>query len=289
MKRVTLWAVAGVCVAALAVASAAVGSSTRHAAAATRYARIASLSRVLARSARPTPLAPLHRLVGGVDQAFTDASGDGAGGPDVTGVQVHAENGVVAFLIKLPSTAQLGADDAVSVVFDSDNSVSTGSGGIDYGIVVFGSGDGSLSAVVLKWDGSAFTPVGSSLQGGFEPNSGLILALPQSEVGISSTAPSLSFGVGTLHAGADGDSAPDSGLYVMSLQTPAATTTSATTTTAAATTTTVATTTATTTTTQKPTPKPKAKPKPKPKPKCVKWGKKHGKRVCLRHAKPKHH
>jgi hypothetical protein len=283
MKKVTLWAVAGVCVAALGVASAAVGSSTRHASTA-RSARIARLSRALARSVRTSPLAPLHRLTGGVDGAFTDPSGDGAGGADITGVQVHSESGVVAFLIQLPTTAQLGADDAVTVFFDSDNSSSTGSGGIDYGIAIFGAADGSLIGGVLKWDGSAFTPVDSSLQGGFQANSGLILALPQSEIGISASATSFNFGVGTLHAGADGDFAPNTGLFAMSLQTAAATTTSATTT--SATTTTTA---ATTTTTQKPAPKPKPKAKAKPKPKCVKWGKKHGKRVCVRYAKPKHH
>jgi cell division septation protein DedD len=263
MRKLIFWALAVACCATLGATSAALGSSDRHQAA-LRHAQALRLNHMLVRSLRRSPaLRALRRsAVAGTSQTFTDPTGDGKGCVDLTSIAVQADSSSLGFVIGTPAAAQLTADDDITIVFDADANAATGFGGIDFGIVVSGSDDGGLRGAFLKWDGTQFVPVASSLQGAFQTNAGLILALSLSDLGLTSASKSFTFSIGTMHGDTDGDFAPDSGVYTMPLA--ASVTTTSATTTAATTTTATTTTAAATTTTQKPKPKPKPKHKKKP-------------------------
>lgn len=93
------------------------------------------------------------------DANFSDASGDGGGGPDVVRVDVanDAQNRV-AVSVELAGNQMLAPDSDVVITFDTDKNADTGSGGWDYYAIVAGDG----SHLLRRWDGTQWVDAPST-------------------------------------------------------------------------------------------------------------------------------
>lgn len=86
--------------------------------------------------------------------SFADPAGDAtSGAPDLTAVSVDQSGGTVTFTLTPAGVGALGATHRYQVRIDSDNAVSTGSGGIDQVLVLHGP---NREVSHWRWNGSAF-------------------------------------------------------------------------------------------------------------------------------------
>jgi hypothetical protein len=115
------------------------------------------MKKVLAALAAATVLVAVP--LAAADANFSDASGDGAGAPDVVRVDVanDAQNRV-AIAVELAGNQMLASDSDVVITFDTDKNVDTGSGGWDYYAIVAGDG----SHLLRSWDGTQWVDAPST-------------------------------------------------------------------------------------------------------------------------------
>ena len=112
---------------------------------------MARLLLILATLVATAVVAPGAMASGG---GFADPAGDAtSGAPDLTAVSVDQSGGTVTFTLTPAGVAALGATHRYEVRIDSDNTVSTGSGGIDQVLVLHGP---NREVSHWRWNGSAF-------------------------------------------------------------------------------------------------------------------------------------
>ena len=115
------------------------------------------MKRVLAVLAAATTLVAVPLAV--ADANFSDASGDGAGAPDVVKVDVvNDSQNRVAVSVELAGNQELAGDSDVAIMFDTDQNADTGSGGWDYFAVV----NGDESHLLRRWDGTQWVDAPST-------------------------------------------------------------------------------------------------------------------------------
>ncbi len=147
----------------------------------------------------------------GAAGTFTDPQGDGVGGAaDITQLVVSNDfDGNITLTFTIPNRSAFTSDDTLVVLLDTDKNASTGTNGIDYGIVSTSSG-----AALLRGDGMSFVATSQSTLKWAD--NGKTLTVNRSELGATT---GFIFGAGTLLDSNDaaGDSAPDSGGWVYDL------------------------------------------------------------------------
>jgi hypothetical protein len=142
-------------------------------------------------------------------ESFTDPSGDSGDGPDVTTVQISDDSsGKISFTASVPNRSSLSDVDGVAAFFDTDSNTGTGSsGGFDYEV-----GWAGNEALLLKWDGTQFSPVTASSFSASFSNGQATFSIQSSDFGGST---SFVFEMTTTGDGGDSiaDHAPDSGAW----------------------------------------------------------------------------
>jgi hypothetical protein len=94
-----------------------------------------------------------------LDQEYGDATGDAEAGlaPDLARLLVvNDADGNLGLGINYANRACAGAGDVVLVLLDADQNASTGNAGIEYVLIIDGTGQAFLA---VKWNGSAFEPI----------------------------------------------------------------------------------------------------------------------------------
>lgn len=96
---------------------------------------------------------PRHTGTVTASDTFTDATGDGGNGPDVTTVSVSNDSsGKITFSAAIANRPGLTDSDGIQAYFDTDkNSGTGGNGGFDYEVAWI-----QGHQLLLKWDGSQF-------------------------------------------------------------------------------------------------------------------------------------
>jgi hypothetical protein len=86
------------------------------------------------------------------DSTFTDPTGDGGDGPDVTTVVVSDDSaGKITFTATIANRPTLGDEDGIQAYFDTDKSGSTGGSGFEYEV-----GWIQGHQLLMHWDGATF-------------------------------------------------------------------------------------------------------------------------------------
>jgi hypothetical protein len=137
----------------------------------------------------------------GAAQTFTDPAGDAAGGgADITQVDVSNDaTGKITLAFTIPNRTTFSSTDTLAIVFDTDRNASTGSSGVDYGIVVTASG-----ARVVHWNGTTFVPSAQTTL--TTANNGMTISVNRSELGNTT---GFNFLAETLVGSTASDVAPD--------------------------------------------------------------------------------
>jgi hypothetical protein len=115
--------------------------------------------------------------------SFTDATGDGKGAPDITGVTVSNDAaGQISVQINVPGATDIAADEAILVVLDTDQNPATGEpqgGGIEYIFVMVGA---THAYGLVQWNGSQFVQVPASTAS-VKFSNGPVISINRSELG----------------------------------------------------------------------------------------------------------
>lgn len=140
---------------------------------------------------------------------FTDPTGDTSSGPDVTTVQVADDSsGKITFVATIANRPTLTDQDGILAFFDTDSNSGTGdSNGFDYEV-----GWALGEQLLLKWDGSQFSPITASSFSASYSDGKASFSIQKGDFGDST-----SFRLALTTTGDTGDStadrAPDSGTW----------------------------------------------------------------------------
>ncbi len=138
---------------------------------------------------------------------FTDPAGDSGTGPDITGVTVsNDDSGTITFSVSVENRSQLGPNDGMLFVLDTDQNLTDGMHGFDYAIAVTPGGS------VLAQLSSGHPQIASAPSFSGSYSGGVTtINVNRSDLGGTSL---LRFAIVTSGDGFDtgGDAAPDSGI-----------------------------------------------------------------------------
>lgn len=177
-----------------------------------RIRALLALAIVLVLAAAAPAAAKLARATDHI--SFPDATGDGD--PDIGRVTVGSNAaGGLTFVVEVPNRQELGENEFIFVLIDSDLNAATGEppNGNDYAIQ-FERGDDPVA--LFRWDGSQFVDTQSQTIYGYIFN-GFRIGLNKSDLALTSNT--LRFWVET-QSGQQGDDAPDNSIadYQLSTQ-----------------------------------------------------------------------
>ncbi len=144
----------------------------------------------------------------GAEQSSNDPAGDAGAGMDVTNITVRSTTvSTVTFRITL---SPILANHALSFLFDTDKNASTGTSGIDHGIV---SVPGSAFALLFQWNGTSLVQMPAAVVRIAVSGNVVELEARRSDLGNTTgfafVAGSVDVSTNTVH-----DNVPDSGFLV---------------------------------------------------------------------------